>query len=554
MKEQQEKYNLPKGWGWAKIKDISLRIHYGYTSSATQNNTGIRLLRITDIQDNKVNWENVPFCFIRPDNIEKFELKENDIVFTRTGATVGKSFLIPSNIPKAVFASYLIRIDLSKQISPKYVYYFFQSADYWRQISAKAIGSGQPNVNANSLSKITLPLCSINEQNKIVLKLEEILSSLEKSKEQLELSLSKLKAYRKLALNMAFEGQLTSEWRDGNIYNFTENEKKQYEDSSALDHILRQEMSYLKELPQYWGWSRLKDISLSIDYGYSGKSTKEIVGTRLLRITDIQNNNVNWDSVPYCKILDQKKTKYLLKEGDLLFARTGATVGKNYLVTSIPYESIFASYLIRVRLVENVNQMYISYFFQSELYWKQIVESKAGVAQPNVNGTKLSNLVIPFTLKKEQDHIVKILDSFMSICDNMDLSVKKSLQSIELTKQSLLNKAFRGKLVEHNLEDESVELLLKRISNEIENYLIISKEIQKNTLKTKIMSDDPKTILEILKESRNPVSSNQLWLSSDKKDDIEEFYAELKKLVESGDIIELSRNGKESFLKIADKS
>lgn len=179
MKEQIEKYNLPKGWVWTKIEHISLRIHYGYTASATQNDTGIKLLRITDIQDNKVNWENVPFCEIQPNDIDKFELKENDIVFARTGATVGKSFLIPKNIPKAVFASYLIRIDLSRQVSSKYIYYFFQSANYWKQISSKAIGSGQPSVNANSLSNLTLPLCNINEQNRIVLKLEEILSGLE---------------------------------------------------------------------------------------------------------------------------------------------------------------------------------------------------------------------------------------------------------------------------------------------------------------------------------------------------------------------------------------
>src|SRR5690606_23446770 len=105
MKEQQEKYSLPEGWVWVKIEDISLRIHYGYTASATKEDTGIKLLRITDIQENKVKWESVPFCDIQPDDVEKFKLKENDIVFARTGATVGKSFLIPKNIPKAVFAS-----------------------------------------------------------------------------------------------------------------------------------------------------------------------------------------------------------------------------------------------------------------------------------------------------------------------------------------------------------------------------------------------------------------------------------------------------------------
>lgn len=77
MRELQEKYSLPGGWEWTRLKNISLKIHYGYTASATQNNTGIKLLRITDIQNNRVDWESVPFCNIQPDDIEKFELKEN---------------------------------------------------------------------------------------------------------------------------------------------------------------------------------------------------------------------------------------------------------------------------------------------------------------------------------------------------------------------------------------------------------------------------------------------------------------------------------------------
>ncbi|WP_449387195.1 restriction endonuclease subunit S [Chryseobacterium lineare] len=553
MKEHQENNMLPEGWVWAKIEDISLRVHYGYTASATQNNTGIKLLRITDIQNNKVNWETVPFCEIQTDNIEKFRLKENDIVFARTGATVGKSFLITKSIPKAVFASYLIRINLSKQLSSKYIYYFFQSANYWRQISTKAIGSGQPNVNANSLSNIVLPLCGINEQNRIVLMLEEKLSCLEKSKELLELSLDKLKVYRKLALNIAFAGQLKYKVKNDLTRNLTTKEKEQKENLASLDNVLRKEISNLKELPQYWGWVRLRDIALHIDYGYSGKSSNEIVGPKLLRITDIQDNKVNWNSVPHSKISNERKSKFLLKEGDLLFARTGATVGKSYLITSTPHESIFASYLIRVRLGEDVNKRYVSYFFQSDLYWEQIVENKSGVAQPNVNGTKLSNLIIPCPLKKEQDQIVKSLDSIMSICDYMSLSIKESLLSIELTKKSLLNKAFTGNLLDQDITDESAIILLGRVKVEKDEYLIREKEQKNAPLKVKIM-ETTKSILEILNENIDPIPSKQLWLSSDKKDDIEEFYAELKKHIESGDIIELPRDGKDSFLKLAGKS
>jgi type I restriction enzyme S subunit len=196
---------IPHGWQRIKVMDISLRIHYGYTASSIKKNTGIKLLRITDIKDYKVNWEEVPYCEITPDDVERFLLIENDIVFARTGATVGKSYLIQGCTPKAVFASYLIRIQLSKYINPKYLFYFFQSADYWEQIGLKSLGVGQPSVNANSLSNITLLLCPLSEQHRIVEKIEELFSELDNTEEILKNELIRIKIYEASILNKLFK-------------------------------------------------------------------------------------------------------------------------------------------------------------------------------------------------------------------------------------------------------------------------------------------------------------------------------------------------------------
>lgn len=117
----------PEEWVWTNVGEISKIIHYGYTASSTDEPTGTKMLRITDIQNNIVNWDTVPFCEIEPKEKEKYLLRDGDLVFARTGATVGKSFLIRGIIPDAVFASYLIRIILSKHIEKYFVYDFFQS-------------------------------------------------------------------------------------------------------------------------------------------------------------------------------------------------------------------------------------------------------------------------------------------------------------------------------------------------------------------------------------------------------------------------------------------
>jgi type I restriction enzyme, S subunit len=120
----------------------------------------------------------------------------------------------------------------------------------------------------------------------------------------------------------------------------------------TIKSLTEAELAAYPKLQTGWQWTRLGEIADNIQYGYTESSTKEPIGPKFLRITDIQNNEVIWKSVPYCKIDDAKKQNYMLKDGDLVFARTGATVGKSYLLKGDFPESIFASYLIRVRLLK----------------------------------------------------------------------------------------------------------------------------------------------------------------------------------------------------------
>jgi len=102
------------------------------------------------------------------------------------------------------------------------------------------------------------------------------------------------------------------------------------------------------KLPEGWKWVRLGEVCEKPQYGYTASAEDKEVGPRLLRITDIQNREVNWDRVPYCRCATEID-KYLLKSSDILIARTGGTTGKSYLITEVPTKTIFASYLIRVR-------------------------------------------------------------------------------------------------------------------------------------------------------------------------------------------------------------
>jgi len=155
------------------IEDIAEKVDYGLTEKAKDEKVGPKFLRITDIQDDKVNWETVPYCKCDEKEFEKNKLEVGDIVFARTGATTGKSFLVQNLDHKAVYASYLIRLRLiTDQVLPEFVAYFFKSDKYWNQIYADSDGATLPSFNATKLKALKIPLPSLSEQKAIVAKLD----------------------------------------------------------------------------------------------------------------------------------------------------------------------------------------------------------------------------------------------------------------------------------------------------------------------------------------------------------------------------------------------
>ncbi len=161
----------------------------------------------------------------------------------------------------------------------------------------------------------------------------------------------------------------------------------------------------------------LKEVVDSIEYGYTASACPEKIGPHFLRITDIQDNHVNWARVPYCDCPKNGASRYRLQAGDLVFARTGATTGKSYLIEDLPEEAVFASYLIRVRPSAVTDPKFLSYFFKSSHYWHQINENATGAIQPSVNGTKLSRLKIPLLSNEKQKEIVRVLSAVEAAID-----------------------------------------------------------------------------------------------------------------------------------------
>ena len=212
----------------------------------------------------------------------------------------------------------------------------------------------------------------------------------------------------------------------------------------------------LVEFQKAYPSASLSTVSTNIQYGYTAKSSHEAKGPKYLRITDIQDGVVDWPRVPHCEISAPDKNRFVLNQEDIVFARSGATVGKSFLIEDVIPDSVFASYLIRVTFSGKVYHRYGYYFFQSPQYWQQIMEGATGTGQPNFNGAKLGALKIPTPSMEIQRRIVERLDQFMarskSIRDALSRVTTPSSKFSETNalldrlEQSILAKAFRGEL------------------------------------------------------------------------------------------------------------
>jgi len=241
-------------------------------------------------------------------------------------------------------------------------------------------------VHPKDFINISIPLPPLPEQRAIA----HVLRTVRRAKEATEGVIAALKELKKSLMQHLFTyGPIP----------VTEREQVELQESE------------IGPLPSHWRVVRLGEVAEKPQYGFTAAAQRDPVGPKMMRITDIQDGNVNWNAVPYCECGNDDIPKYLLEAGDILFARTGS-VGKAFLVSSVPEPSIFASYLIRVRVDRTrLDPQFAFLFMQSAAYWSQIASQTHGAVQPNVNATQLRSLLLPLPPLDEQREIARILQA-----------------------------------------------------------------------------------------------------------------------------------------------
>lgn len=275
-------------------------------------------------------------------------------------------------------------------------------------------------------------------------------------------------------------------------------------------------------IPESWQWERWGNLSYSIQYGYNAPA-EETGDIRMVRISDIQHGDVLWATVPFCHINESEIDTYLLQKDDILFARTGGTVGKSFLVKDVPYPSIYAGYLIRTRYSNMLSAQYMKYFMECELYWEQLRNGTIATAQPNCNGKTLAKMILPIPPYNEQiritDKLNQVLEQVRRYGESQDRLDKLNIQIHDLLKKSILQEAIQGRLVAQDASDEPASILLQRIKEEKLRLVAEGKLKKKDVIDSTIFRGDDnkyyeqigKNLIDITGDIPFDIPSNWVW-------------------------------------------
>ncbi|MHB2149377.1 restriction endonuclease subunit S [Calditrichota bacterium LG25] len=434
---------------------------------------------------------------------------ENDFLMVWDGSRSG---LVGKALPGAL-GSTLMRIRIP-ELEEDFLYYFLKSK--YLDLNTRTKGTGTPHVDPELLWNYEFPLPPLPEQRAIVARIEELFSRLDKGIETLQQVKQQLKVYRQAVLKWAFEGKLTAEWRGQQkakgmlptaeelLEQIKAERERHYQQKleewqkaveewetngkqgkkpvkpnkpKELPPLTEEEIAGMPHLPGKWVWIRLGSITLGVEYGTSLKSQKT-GKVPVLRMGNIQNFRFVWDDLVYTDN-DEEINKYLLKKGDVLFNRTNSPelVGKTAVFKG-ERKAIFAGYLIRINHLQSlINSDYINYFLNSifaKNYGNQVKTD--GVNQSNINGNKLIHYPLPYCSLIEQQAIVQEIETRLSVADKLEQIIDESLQKAEALRQSILKRAFEGKLLseaerealKNDPDWEPAEKLLERIKAEKE--------------------------------------------------------------------------------------
>ena len=395
---------MKQSWEIKKLGDVC-ELMNGYAFQSKQyTDEGYFVMRIGNVQDGYIELNNPRYIKLKEEKQKKFILQSGDILISLTG-NVGRVGAIQEEHLPAVLNQRVAKIAIKKEqrTDKEFLLYFLSSEYFISELIKAGRGAAQQNISTTDIESLEIPLPPLPVQQRIVTILDEAFAAIAKAKANAEQNLKNAKELFESYLQGVFENK-----------------------------------------GEGWEEKTLGEIA-EVEYGYTDKSTEE-GDYRYVRITDIdKNGELILEDKKYIKH-SKEAEGFLIQNNDLLMARTGATFAKVLLFNG-DEPSVFASYLIRIKFKEKIENALYWHFSKTKDYWEQANSLQSGAAQPHFNGAAVKQVVFAYPKSvKEQKALIEKFESLSIETKKLEAIYLTKINDLEELKKSVLQKAFSGEL------------------------------------------------------------------------------------------------------------
>ena len=415
--------DIPEHWEVKKIKRITQTHKQGYYTENPYIDEGVKLARITDIDDfGNVSFENMPFVEISEKNEKSFQLKKGDFLFARSG-TIGRFGLVNA-LESSVFASYLIRFRF-KNVEPEFLKFALSSSFFKESLISTLHGGANNNVHAENIKEQILVIPPTSEQQAVANFLDDKLAQIDEYIAKKQRMIELLKEQKTVIINQAVTKGINPDVP-----------------------MKYSGVEWLGEIPEHWEAKKLKYlVEGKLKYGANEEAkSADKSQPRYIRITDFDGDGKLRDETFRSLEINLAKD-YLLSEGDILFARSGATVGKTFQFKDYSGLACFAGYLIKAIPKESIILSdYLYLFTKSEVYdiWKTSIFIQATIQ--NIGADKYSCLSVSLPPISEQKEIVSFIEKKSEKIGRLLTVIEKEIKLIQEYRTTLISETVTGKI------------------------------------------------------------------------------------------------------------
>lgn len=487
--KEEEPYKVPSNWVWTRLENIGA-LQTGttpQTSKAEYFGNDIPFITPADITNETMIYTNRGLSLLGKEKSRVAE--KNSILQVCIGGSIGKVFYTNRDV---CFNQQINSITLYKS-EYKYIYFLLKSDFFYHNLLKNSRGTATPIINKSTWGNLIIPLPPLEEQKRIVEKLDSLFEKIQKIKEIIEEVKEKTTSRREAILSKAFSGELTEKWRGENhsenarelLIKINDEKLKLWEDEckkaedegrkkptkpklKTIDEMLVGAEEEPYKLPNNWVWTRLGDIvdvkgGKRIPKGeeFSKEKTKNIY----LRVTDFKNRGIDFENLKFISDeIAEKINNYRISSKDIYLSIAG-TIGKVGIIPQKIDNSFLTENACKLTNINNIDQKFLLNLLESSLIKKEIKSSITSSGQPKLAIFRIENFPILLPPLEEQKEIVRVLDKIFE--EENRISELISLENkIEILEKTILDRAFRGELGTGNNDDEPAIELLKKCLEE----------------------------------------------------------------------------------------